>query len=83
MYSNITLVIPAKNESESLPKVLDELKMARAEILGAREYNVAKLNIQDFSYNITKNLAEEEIQLPTLINLWFKFFFIKFFQNFF
>ena len=26
MYSNITLVIPAKNESESLPKVLDELK---------------------------------------------------------
>ncbi len=26
MYSNITLIIPAKNESESLPKVLDELK---------------------------------------------------------
>ena len=26
MYSNITLVIPAKNEGESLPKVLDELK---------------------------------------------------------
>ncbi len=26
MYSEITLIIPAKNESESLPKVLDELK---------------------------------------------------------
>ena len=26
MYSEITLIIPAKNESESLPKVLNELK---------------------------------------------------------
>ena len=26
MYSDITLVIPAKNESESLPSVLEELK---------------------------------------------------------
>ena len=26
MYSDITLIIPAKNESESLPKVLNELK---------------------------------------------------------
>ena len=30
--SNITLVIPAKNEPESLPRVLDELK----------EYNLKK-----------------------------------------
>ena len=53
-------------------EVLDELKMARAEILGSEEYDGAKLNIQDFSYDITKNLTEDEIQLPTLINLWFK-----------
>ena len=46
--------------------------MARAEILGSEEYDGAKLNIQDFSYDITKNLTEDEIQLPTLINLWFK-----------
>ena len=31
-------------------EVLDELKMARAEILGSEEYDGAKLNIQDFSY---------------------------------
>ena len=30
-------------------EVLDELKMARAEILGSREYEGAKLNIQNFS----------------------------------
>ena len=53
-------------------EVFDELKMARAEILGSEEYDGAKLNIQDFSYDITKNLTEDEIQLPTLINLWFK-----------
>ncbi len=32
---DITLVIPAKNESESLPKVLNELK----------EYNLKKLQL--------------------------------------
>ena len=53
-------------------EVLDELKMARAEILGSEEYDGAKLNIQDFSYDITKNLTEDEIQLPTLKNHWFK-----------
>ena len=26
MYSELTLIIPAKNESESLPSVLNELK---------------------------------------------------------
>jgi len=31
--NNITLVIPAKNEKESLPKVLDELKIYNLEIL--------------------------------------------------
>ena len=53
-------------------EVLDELKMARAEILGSREYEGAKLNIQNFSNDFTHNLAEDEIQLSTLINLWFK-----------
>ena len=53
-------------------EVFDELKMARAEILGSEEYSGAKLNIQNFSSDITKNLADDEIQLPTLINLWFK-----------
>ena len=52
--------------------IFDELKMARAEILGSKEYEGAKLNIQNFSCDITKNLADDEIQLPTLINLWFK-----------
>ena len=31
--NNITLVIPAKNEKESLPKVLDELKSYNLKIL--------------------------------------------------
>ena len=31
--NNITLVIPAKNEKESLPKVLDELKIYSLKIL--------------------------------------------------
>ena len=53
-------------------EVLDELKMARAEILGSREYEGAKLNIQNFSIDFTHNLADDEIQLSTLINLWFK-----------
>ena len=53
-------------------EIFDELKMARAEILGSEEYSGAKLNIQNFSSDITKNLADDEIQLPTLINLWFK-----------
>ena len=53
-------------------EVLDELKMARAEILGSREYEGAKLNIQNFSNDFTHNLADDEIQLSTLINLWFK-----------
>ena len=53
-------------------EILDELKMARAEILGSREYEGAKLNIQNFSNDITHNLAVDEIQLSTLINLWFK-----------
>ena len=53
-------------------EIFDELKMARAEILGSEEYSGAKLNIQNFSSNITKNLTDDEIQLPTLINLWFK-----------
>ena len=53
-------------------EILDELKMARAEILGSQEYGGAKLNIQNFSCDITKNLADDEIQLSTLINLWFK-----------
>tara|TARA_B100001057_G_scaffold154632_1_gene154787 strand:+ start:900 stop:2642 length:1743 start_codon:yes stop_codon:yes gene_type:complete len=53
-------------------EIFDELKMARAEILGSEEYSGAKLNIQNFSCDITKNLADDEIQLPTLINLWFK-----------
>ena len=53
-------------------KIFNELKMARAEILGSEEYSGAKFNIQNFSSDITKNLADEEIQLPTLINLWFK-----------
>ena len=46
--------------------------MARAEILGSKEYEGAKLNIQNFSCDITKNLADDEINLSTLINLWFK-----------
>lgn len=53
-------------------EVLDELKMARAEILGSREYEGAKLNIQNFTNDITHNLAVDEVQLSTLINLWFK-----------
>ena len=53
-------------------EIFDELKMARAEILGSKEYDGAKLNIQNFSHDVTKNLADEEIQLSTLINLWFK-----------
>ena len=53
-------------------EIFDELKMARAEILGSEEYSGAKLNIQNFSSDITKNLTDDEIQLPTLINLWFK-----------
>ena len=53
-------------------EIFDELKMARAEILGSKEYDGAKLNIQNFSIDVTKNLAEDEIQLSTLINLWFK-----------
>ena len=43
--------------------------MARAEILGSKEYEGAKLNIQNFSCDITKNLADDEIHLSTLINL--------------
>ena len=31
--NNITLIIPAKNEKESLPKVLDELKIYKLKIL--------------------------------------------------
>ena len=53
-------------------EILDELKMARAEILGSKEYDGAKLNIQNFSIDVTKNSADDEIQLSTLINLWFK-----------
>ena len=53
-------------------EIFDELKMARAEILGSKEYDGAKLNIQNFSIDVTKNLADDEIQLSTLINLWFK-----------
>ena len=53
-------------------EIFDELKMARAEILGSKEYDGAKLNIQKFSIDVTKNSADDEIQLSTLINLWFK-----------
>ena len=53
-------------------EIFDELKMARAEILGSKEYDGAKLNIQNFSIDVTKNSADDEIQLSTLINLWFK-----------
>ena len=52
--------------------IFDELKMARAEVLGSEEYDGAKLNIQSFSQNITNNLADDEVQVSTLINLWFK-----------
>ena len=52
--------------------IFDELKMARAEVLGSEEYDGAKLNIQSFSQDITNNLADDEVQVSTLINLWFK-----------
>ena len=61
-----------KTLSGEAGEIFDELKMARAEILGAKEYEGAKLNIQNFSRDITKNLADDEIHLSTLINLWFK-----------
>ena len=37
--------------------------MARAEILGSKEYDGAKLNIQNFSIDVTKNLADDELSL--------------------
>ena len=45
MFSEITLIIPAKNESESLPKVLNEL----------RKFNINKNIILERKDRLTLN----------------------------
>jgi len=49
MYNKLTLVIPAKNEKESLPNVLDELK----------KYNLKKLIVLEPSDQETINATKE------------------------
>lgn len=49
MYNKLTLVIPAKNEKESLPSVLDELK----------KYNLKKLIVLEPSDQETINAIKE------------------------
>ena len=54
MYSDITLVIPAKNESESLPSVLEELKKFKIKkhiILEKRDKKTIK-SIKNFNCKI-------------------------------
>ncbi len=52
--SNITLVIPAKNESESLPKVLDELKDFNVNklIVMSKDDKITLESIKDYKENI-------------------------------
>ena len=52
--SNITLVIPAKNESESLPKVLDELKDFDVNklIVMSKDDKITLDSIKDYKENI-------------------------------
>ena len=51
---NLTLIIPAKNESESLPKVLKELKNFRCKIIIILEENDIRTieSIKNFEYKI-------------------------------
>ena len=43
--NNLTLIIPAKNESESLPKVLDSLKsLGIKTIISLKEDDLATIN---------------------------------------
>ena len=49
MYNKLTLVIPAKNEKESLPTVLDELK----------KYDLKKLIVLEPSDKETINAIKE------------------------
>ena len=54
---NLTLLIPAKNEKESLPKVLDEIKK-RDEVLEKYTETIKKLEKEFAKYN--KELNEEK-----------------------
>ena len=58
MYSEITLIIPAKNESESLPKVLNELK----------KYNVNKNVILERKDILTLNTIIFALKLVNKLN---------------
>ena len=54
MMNKLTLVIPAKNESESLPRVLKELEFLKIKtivVIPAKD-NLTKLSIQNFNCKI-------------------------------
>ena len=52
--NNLTLVIPAKNESESLPKVLDEISNLQLKVIVVmpKDDEITKSSINNFNCKI-------------------------------
>ena len=70
--NNLTLVIPAKNESESLPKVLDEISNLQLKVIVVmpKDDEITKSSINNFNCKIINEFKDGFLILISILRLF-------------